>query len=639
MQNNWSRRNFLKTAGTGSIVLGSAMAAPNALQAQASPSKGKTGAESAWFLEEDGAWKKSLSRPEHDLVFEFDVKVPLRDGVELSANIWRPKALAKYPVVLMYTPYDSTSRWVVGEAQYYASRGYAFAGIDIRGRYGSGGDSYLYWHRDWQHGGFEGQDVQDVLTWLGERPWSTGQVAMQGPSYLAMVQWMGAYLGSPYLKAMVPECSPGDHYNNVFPGGAFQLGNSVLFLTKLGGSRTNNDDLRSFFEWAKVYRHLPLRTMDQTFVGKKVRLWQDFLDHPDHDEYWRFSVANWPSVGELTPGKYSKVKAPTLNITGWYDQVQQDTINNYMEMVLYGPEELRDKHRLIIGPWRHATYVRKTGDIDFGPEADVDLKPIKLRWYDFWLKGIQNGIMDEPPVDVFVMGENKWRSEMRWPVSRAVATKYHFHSSGKANSRFGDGQLSITEPSTETADTFVYDPDDPVPTYGNVEPWQDYLANDVDGPRDRRAIQRRDDILVYTTSELDRDVEVTGRILVRLFAASSARDTDFAAILNDVGPDGYARILADGIIRARYRNSFKKQEFLTPGKVYEYTIDLMSVSHVFKKKHRIQIEISSSNFPNYDRNPNTGRPLGEDAEIRKAKQTVYHDHVYPSHIILPLVPA
>jgi len=637
MANDWTRRNFLKTASAGSIALGAATAVPEALRAEAASEKAFV--EGAWFFEPDAAWRKSLSKPDQDIMFEFDVKVPLRDGVNLSANIWRPKAPGKYPVVIMYTPYDSTSHWVMSEAQYYASRGYVFGGVDLRGRYGSGGTSYLYWHQDWKQGGFEGFDVQDVLKFFGEQSWSTGKVAMQGPSYLAMVQWMGAYLGSPYLAAMVPECSPGDHYNNVFPGGAFQLGNSTLFLTKLGGSRTNNDDLRPFFDWEKVYHHLPLRTTDQTFVGKRCQLWQDFLDHPDHDEYWRFSVAEWPGVNQITPGKYSQVKAPSLNITGWYDQVQQDTINNYLEMVQYGPAELRDKHRLIVGPWRHNAYVRKTGDIDFGPLADADFRPVKLRWYDFWLKGMSNGVMDEPPVSIFIMGDNKWRGERQWPISRAVSTKYHLHSSGKANSRFGDGLLSTDEPGSESVDGYIYDPENPVPTFGNVEPWQDYLSNDVDGARNRLAIQHRDDVLIYVTPELEHDVEVTGRILVTLFAATDARDTDFTAILNDLSPDGYARILADGIVRGRYRKSFKKQELLTPGTIYEYTIDLMSISHVFQKGHRIQVEISSSNFPNYDRNPNTGHALGEDAELRKAKQTIYHDRRYPSHILLPVIPA
>jgi putative CocE/NonD family hydrolase len=635
---SWSRRGFLKAAGTGSVALSGAAAAENHGNVE---SAAKAGDESRtpWFLRADGPWKAQLSKPEYQgrLKFEFDAKVPLRDGVHLSANIWRPDAPGKFPVVLMYTPYDSTSQWVMGEGQYFASHGYAFAGIDLRGRYGSEGKSYLYWHTDWKNGGFEGYDVQDVLSWLGERPWSAGKIAMQGPSYLAMVQWMGAYVGSPYLAALVPECSPGDHYNNVFPGGAFQLGNSVLFLTKLGGNRTNNDDLRYFQPWQQIYWHLPLRTTDETFLTKKIQVWQDFLDHPDHDDYWRFSVASWPGVGQLTPGKYSQVKVPTLNITGWYDQVQQDTINNYMEIVRYGPPDLRDKHQLIVGPWRHNAYVRKTGDIDFGPEAGIDFRPIKLRWYDRWLKGIHNGITEEPPVNIFVMADNAWRSEQQWPLTRAIETKHHLHSGGKANSRFGDGTLSLAAPGHEPEDTFIYDPADPVPTYGNIEPWQNYMGADADGPRDRRAIQRRDDVLVYTSQELDRNVEVTGRILMKLYAATSAPDTDFTAILNDVGPDGYSQILGDGITRARYRETFTRQQLLTPGQVYEYTIDLMSVSHVFQKGHRIQVEISSSNFPNYDRNPNTGHPLGEDAEIQKATQTIYHNEHYSSHIILPIV--
>ena len=592
-----------------------------------------------WLHGEQEGWTKTLSPPQYDIKFEFDVKIPMRDGIKLNANISRPKANGRFPIVVNFTPYGTISDWILSDAKYFAPRGYVHVGVDCRGRYGSEGKAYLYWHTDWQRtGGFEGQDVYDALSWLGQQPWSSGKIGMEGPSYLAMVQWLGAYLDPPYLKALVPENSVGDHYHNVFPGGAFQLGNSLLFLTMLGGNRTNDDTLRTgFLNWEQVYNHLPLRTSDTTFLNKKIQVWQDFMDHPDHDDYWRFSVADWPRVGELTPGKYPRVKVPTLNISGWYDQVQQDTINNYMEMVRYGPPELRDKHFLIVGPWRHFTFGRKVGDIDFGRQAAVDRQPIKLRWFDYWLKGMKNGFLDEPRVQIFVMGEDQWRSELEWPLTRAEETKYYFHSAGRANSRFGDGNLSVVKPVEEPPDTFVYDPSDPVPTYGNVEPWQDYLAPDVDGPRDRRAIQTRHDVLVYTTPELDRDVEVTGRIFVKLYASTTARDTDFTAILNDVHPDGYAQILQDGIIRARYRNSFVKQELVNPDQVYEYTIGLMSTSNVFKKGHRIQVEISSSNFPNYDRNPNTGNRFGEDARLIKAKQCIYHNGSYSSHIILQVV--
>jgi len=318
-------------------------------------------------------------------------------------------------------------------------------------------------------------------------------------------------------------------------------------------------------------------------------------------------------------------------------------------MVQYGPEALRKKHHLIVGPWKHSVGERKVGDLDFGPQANLEflpqdlrwhaywLKSVELRWYDYWLKGIDNGMMNEPPVHVFVMGENRWRREQAWPLSQAKEMKYYLRSSGHANSRFGDGSLTTEVGKEEPADVFVYDPEDPVPTFGGVESWQGYGIPNSDGPRDQRLVQGRNDVLVYTSGAIERDLEVTGRILCKLHAASTALDTDFTAKLVDVHPSGYAQILREGIIRARYRNTFKQQELLSPGRVYEYTIDLWSLSHVFQKGHKVQLEISSSNFPKYDRNPNTGHKFGEDSELKKATQTVYHDRTHPSCIILPVV--
>src|SRR5438046_1672146 len=281
------------------------------------------------------------------------------------------------------------------------------------------------------------------------------------------------------------------------------------------------------------------------------------MSHPDNDDYWHIgSPGARYHVAELTAGKYPRIRVPSLNITGWYDSVLQNTINNYLGMVHYGPEDLRDKHRLIVGPWIHNSVHRRVGDLDYGPNAEVELHPIELRWFDYWLKGIDNGIMEEPRVHLFVTGENNWRGEQEWPVARARNVNYYFHSSGRANSLFGDGTLDTALPAGEPADNFVYDPNDPVPTYGGgviVKP-------DVSGPRDRRAIQRRDDVLVYTTSPLPSAIQVTGRILARFYAASTAPDTDFMAALVDLHPNGYATLLACGNIRARHRNSFKVQE-------------------------------------------------------------------------------
>lgn len=591
---------------------------------------------STWFVRNDPSWVGKLSQPEHEILFEHDVKVPMRDGIKLSANIWRPKSEGKYPIIFVYLPYDNSRQTMIEKARYFVPRGYVFAAIDVRGRYDSEGESYLYWDPDWRNGKFDGQDVYDCHTWLGEQPWSSGKIGMTGGSYLGFVQWMGAPLANRYLTTLIPYVSPDDHYDNVYPNGALQLSNSLNLLAILGNlTGNNNNDLRlHFWDWDKLYRHLPIRTMDEAMFGQKDILWQDMIDHPDNDEYWRFSVGDRPRAGEMSAGKYPQVRVPTLNITGWYDQVSQATINNYLGMVRYGPQELRDQQHLLVGPWRHGVGPREVGDLDYGPEADVDFLPIELRWYDYWLKGIDNGMMEEPPVNIFVMGENRWRSEHEWPLSRARDTQYFLHSGGRANSGFGDGRLNTTPPEDEAPDSFVYDPEDPVPTYGgNVS-----MYPSTGGPRDQRAIQRRDDVLVYTSETLKSDLEVTGRILTKLHAASTAADTDFTAKLNDVHPDGYTQLLAEGIIRARYRNSFKKQELLIPREVYKYTVDLWSVSHVFRKGHKIQLEISSSNFPKYDRNPNTGHKYGEDAELKKATQTIHHSRQQPSSIILPVVP-
>jgi len=645
------RREFIRKAAS-SVSAAAIQLSPTALKATSRP-VGTTEAtlnQGAWFMRNDPSWVSKLSQPKYDIQFEFNVKkVPMRDGIKLSANIWRPKAEGRFPVIYMHTPYDKSSKFFcINRAKYFVPRGYVVVAVDVRGKHDSDGEHYFYWHSNWRQGKFEGQDVYDCQTWLGEQPWSTGKIGMTGPSYLGFVQWMGAVLDNPYLTTIIPYVSPDDHYDNVYQNAAFQIVMNMRMIVGFGGSRTGGGDLGDFLDWEKLTRYLPLRTMDEAILGKTCQLWQDFIDHPDNDYYWRFSVGDRPRSGEISAGKYPQVKVSTLNITGWYDEVQQATINNYLGMVRYGPEELRTKHRLIVGPWQHATGKRLVGDLDFGPQANMDslpmdlrfhdhwLKPIELRWYDYWLKGMDNGMMEEPPVHIFVMGENKWRNEKEWPLKRTQDTKYYLHGGGRANSRFGDGRLSTTPPTNEPTDSFVYDPQDPVLSYGGIETWQGFGAPNIDGPRDQRGIQNRNDVLVYTGEPQQTDLEITGRLLFKLYAASTAKDTDFTAKLVDLHPNGYAQILKDGVIRARYRTSFKKQDLLTPGKVYEYTIDLWSVSHMFLKGHRIQVEISSSNFPKFDRNPNTGHKFGEDSELQKATQTIYHNSEYASHIILPV---
>jgi putative CocE/NonD family hydrolase len=279
--------------------------------------------------------------------------------------------------------------------------------------------------------------------------------------------------------------------------------------------------------------------------------------------------------------------------------------------------------------------------MDFGIAASPDvlgLTGIQLRWFDFWLKGEDNGILNEPQVKIFVMGENVWRDENEWPLARTWYIDYYFHSNGNANTLNGDGALSADAPGPEPIDVYLYDPRHPVPTYGGANMLPGSALHYLHGPKDQRAIEARSDVLVYSTPPLEQAVEVTGPVTVTLFASSSAVDTDFTAKLVDVHPDGYAQNLTDGIIRARYRESEKQPSLLEPGKIYEYNIDLWATSNVFKAGHCIRVEISSSNFPRFDRNPNTGRAFGDDAELIPSIQTIYHDAAHPSHIVLPIIP-
>ena len=327
-----------------------------------------------------------------------------------------------------------------------------------------------------------------------------------------------------------------------------------------------------------------------------------------------------------------------FHVTSWYDIFLEGALNAYGALRERGGSDLaRRNQRLLVGPWAHirpytAPTSGETGDVDFGPDALIELHQYLLRWFDYWLKDVDTGIMEEPPVYLFVMGENKWRSENEWPLARTHYTRYYFHSDGSANTRSGGGALSTVPPGDEPADTYQYDPSDPAPTCGGntlIIP---------QGVADQRSVEDRPDVLVYTSDPLERDLEITGPIVAHLYGSSSAVDTDFTAKLVDVRPDGYAHNVQDGIVRARYRTSRSQPSLMEPGQVYEFTIDLWATSHLVKTGHRLRVEISSSNFPRFDRNPNTGAPLGQDSRLETANQTVYHRKHYPSHIVLPIIP-
>ena len=548
----------------------------------------------------------------------LDVPVPMRDGIELSADIYLPRTRGELPTVLMRTPYDNNAAAVIEQGRSYANRGYACVIQDCRGRWDSGGEYYPFHN--------EGTDGYDTQEWIGSQEWSNGKIGMAGGSYLGLVQWTSAPHRSRFLTAMAPRVIAGDFFTGLlYPGGAFQLNVALTW-----GMRTNGHTAQSieYHNWTEAFRSLPVSDMDQ-LAGRKLGFWKDWVEHSRYDDYWA-----QVNVEE----KWAEIEAPALNFGGWYDLYSQHTFINFNGLRHNGRSTEAKQSKLIVGPWPHRVGAStRTGDVDFGADSMADLDDLELRWFDYWLKGIDNGIVDEPPLRLFIMGVNRWRDEHEWPLARTSWEKWYLHSGGTANSAMGDGVVSTDPPAGGQPDSFAYDPQYPVQTMGgnnccspHIVPW---------GPHDQRPVEARHDVLCYTSPPLEADLEVTGPIKLVLYAATDGTDTDWTAKLVDVSPSGYAMNLCDGIIRARFRESFSDPTLLERNKVYEYEIDVGVTGNVFQKGHSIRIEVSSSNFPRFDRNPNTGHTFGADAEMRTAQQTVYHSRDYPSHIVLPVIPA
>jgi putative CocE/NonD family hydrolase len=586
------------------------------------------GAKDAAAQSRDSSWEDSLSKQNYSAIKFRMYQIAMPDGVKLSAAVWTPEVDdQKFPVILIATPYNKLDEDNIAAAVFFAQRGYAFVAYDLRGRYDSEGYAYLYGEQD-------GKDLNAIQTWVAEQPWSTGKIGMFGGSYLGFIQWEGALHQNPHLTALIPEVSPDDHYDNVYPSGAFQLSNSLDFLWFCCGGRTNTPT--EVMNWEKWYTQLPIKDMDAYAGIQNAKLWHDLVSHPDRDDYWP-GAGERIAPGKIGPGKYNQVKVPTFNISGWFDQVSQATINNYLGMANYGPPELRSSHKLMMGPWTHdGQFQTHEGDLTFPNQAAPNGLEWRVRWFDHWLKEIDNGFDKEPPVYIYVMGIDRWRNECEWPLKRTQFTKFFLHSDGQANSLYGNGRLDEAAPGKEANDEFSYDPARPVPTLGgNIASQPKYIA----GPYDQTKIEMRSDVLVYTTPPLKEDIEVTGPVILHLFASTDRTDTDFTGKIVDVHPNGYAEILLEGVIRGRYWKSFKEQNLLTPDKVYEFYVDLWSTSNVFLKGHRIRIEVSSSNFPKYDRNPNTGHKFGEDSEILIAHQKVFHQAERASYVSLPVIPS
>jgi putative CocE/NonD family hydrolase len=572
---------------------------------------------------------QTVSPSGSDVVVERGVAMKTRDGVTLRADIYRPSREGSFPVLLQRTPYNKDYAADFGRKA--ALRGYMVVVQDVRGRYTSEGEWYPFKH--------ETRDGFDAVEWAAALPGSNGKVGMFGGSYVGATQMLTAIGHPPHLAGICPVVTASNYHENwTYQGGAFEQWFNESWTSGLAQDTANrvlqqgtNAVVGSTVLPLKQYPlfNLELGPGPEGLTRKLAPYFLDWLDHPLYDSYWK----QW-SIEE----QYGQIQVPALTVTAWYDIFQGGSLRNYLGMKAHaGNEPARAGQRLLVTIGGHAGGGRTIGTVDFGPAAEeFDENAITLEWYDYLLQGKQNRFATAKPVRIFVMGENKWRDEDSWPLQQAKETRYFLHSAGKANSASGDGSLSLAAARTEAADSYVYDPANPVPTVGG--PLCCDGAHLAPGPRDQRDVESRPDVLVYSTPPLDEDLEVTGPVTLDLFAKSSAVDTDFTAKLVDVGPNGFAQNLTEGILRAVYRESTDAAKPIVPGKVYEYKIDLWSTSNVFQKGHRIRLEVSSSNFPRFDRNLNTGKNASTDSTFVRATNTVLHDAAHPSALVLPVVP-
>jgi putative CocE/NonD family hydrolase len=565
--------------------------------------------------------------PSNEIKLENLVPIRMRDGVVLYADVYRPVKEGKYPVLVSRTPY-STERFpsAYTAGVFFSRRGYVFVFQDVRGRHESEGK--------WEPFRNDLEDGYDTIEWAARQPWSNGKVGMQGGSYLGHVQWRAAMSLPPHLVTIFPAVASTSLYHNwITLNGAWRLSFNFGWGAVRNESRIMQnpgphqiDGGPEEISYRTILWHLPLIDM-QKLAGRDARFYRDWIHHPDYDDYWK--ALNAEEV-------FEKIPIPIHTLGGWFDIFSAGTLNGFAGMSHRGKTPLaREKSHMIIGPWGHGPS-QKIGEMDFGPEANISELDAELRWFDYWLKGMDNGVEKEPPVKLWVAGKNIWRYENEYPLARTRYTKMYFHSAANANSNRGGGRLSWDAPQGDSEpDRYRYDPNDPVPTVGGNNCCGSPTPA---GPRDQRPIESRNDVLVYTSDFLDREVEVTGPVKVVLYASSDAPDTDFVAKLVDVFPDGRAFNMAEGVLRARYRESLSRPRPLEPGKVYEMSIDLIGASNTFLKGHRIRVDITSSDFPEFDRNPNTGEPFGITANVRVAQQAIYHTGSRPSHIVLPVIP-
>lgn len=552
--------------------------------------------------------------------------ITLRDGVKLFADVYLPAAEGRYPTIVIRTCYGVQRDGGHQDKIRFAQQGYAVVFADVRGRYESEGQ--------WNPFRDEAKDGYDVIEWAAAQSFSNGKVGMQGGSYLGHNQWAAMSQAPPHLVCAFPGVASTNIYANwITMGGAFRLSfnygwgvvrmpNRIMLPQYWHTEAYTPEELK----YDNILRHLPLNDGDLQSAGYAVKHYREWLKHESYDEYWK-------AISDEE--RFQKMNVPAQVYGGWFDIFLMGTINGYMGMRnKAATPEARAGARMIIGPWGHGPS-QSFGGVDFGPTANMKMFDRELQFFDFHLKGINNGINLEDPVQLLYMGVNKWRSEKDYPIPGTTYTNFYLSGTGHSNAVRGDGKLTVDPPKAAGVDTYTYDPKSPVMTLGG----NNCCGTPTEaGPLDQRPIERREDVLVYSSDFLQEPLTIAGPVKMKLFAATDGPDTDWMIKLVDVYPDGTAMPVSEGILRARFREGLDKLKLLTPNQVYEYTIELTGTANVFLPGHRIRVDITSSNFPQFDRNPNTGEPLGSSDRIRVAKQRIHSGGQKLSCIILPVVP-
>ena len=586
-----------------------------------------------------------------------NVMLPMRDGVRLATDLYVPtlngvRVPGQFPVILERTPYDKASPGNATNGAYFARRGYVCAIQDVRGRFASEGEWYPFAR--------EAPDGYDTVEWLAAQPWCDGQIGTMGGSYNGSDQSALATLNPPHLKTMIVAVGAANYYHaSMRQNGALELRFLIYAMRMATTSKEALADpaLRAamtdlYAQAGEWLTRTPYKagTSALRLLPSYEQWVLDILTHGDYDDYWR-------QRGYAISEYYEEhADVPTLYLGGWYDSYARATCENFIEL----RKRKRSRQVLLMGPWTHGGWeVTYAGDLDFGTHSLIHYNDLRLAWFDHFLKGMQTEVADWSPVKIFVMGGGSgrrtydgridqggnWRDEQDFPLPDTTFTPYFLHA---------DGTLSASAPSGPAEPSrYTFDPRMPVPTIGGGISAADPIMRpggfdqsgrpDVHGSRDTLPLNARSDVLTFQTEPLDHDVEVSGPLTIHLFAASSALDTDFTAKLIDVHPangdypNGLAINISDSILRARYRNGWEQAELLTPGEVYEFTFQLYPTSNIFKAGHRIRLDISSSNFPRFDVNPNTGGPLGKERRVELAHQAIYHDGEYASRLLLPVI--